>query len=200
MTKNVHLDHSVQIARENVKDIVEIHVITLVGYATTDVKMVGWDNTATNLVWQGNMVQDVNIIAVDIVEMALHVIHQLGHVILDVKMDTQATCVTKVVKMIQIVYFPVMDIASITFLAIQPMVIALVVVHPDMMGIIATKHVLLELTEETVGRIVLPAAMIVYVTVSTDLVFAKTERRDIQTAMKKQQKLMKKFQQTMQVR
>lgn len=43
---------------------------------------------------------------------------------------------------------------------------------------------LLELTEETVGRIVLPAAMIVYVTVSTDLVFAKTERRDIQTAMK----------------
>lgn len=32
------------------------------------------------------------------------------------------------------------------------------------------------------GRIVLPAAMIVYVTVSTDLVFAKTERRDIQTA------------------
>lgn len=43
------------------------------------------------------MVQDVNIIAVDIVEMALHVIHQLGHVILDVKMDTQATCVTKVI-------------------------------------------------------------------------------------------------------
>lgn len=38
--------------------------------------------------------------------------------------------------------------------------------------------------EETVGRIVLPDAMIVYVTVSTDLVFAKTERRDIQTAMK----------------
>lgn len=46
------------------------------------------------------------------------------------------------------------------------------------------KHVLLELMEETVGRIVLRAAMIVYVTVSTDLVFAKTERRDIQTAMK----------------
>lgn len=41
VTKNVHLDHSVQIARENVKDFVEIHVITLVGYATTDVKMVG---------------------------------------------------------------------------------------------------------------------------------------------------------------
>lgn len=38
--------------------------------------------------------------------------------------------------------------------------------------------------EETVGRIVLPDAMIVYVTVSTDLVFAKTERRDIQTVMK----------------
>lgn len=38
--------------------------------------------------------------------------------------------------------------------------------------------------EETVGRIVLPDAMIVYVTLSTDLVFAKTERRDIQTAMK----------------
>lgn len=34
------------------------------------------------------------------------------------------------------------------------------------------------------GRIVLPAAMIVYVTVSTDLVFAKTGRRDIQAAMK----------------
>lgn len=33
-------------------------------------------------------------------------------------------------------------------------------------------------------RIVLPTAMIVYVTVSTDLVFAKTGRRDIQTAMK----------------
>lgn len=46
------------------------------------------------------------------------------------------------------------------------------------------KHVLLERMEETVGRIVLPDAMIVYVTVSTDLVFAKTERRDIQTAMK----------------
>lgn len=49
VTQNVHLDHSVQIARENVKDIVEIHVITLVGYATTDVNMVGWDNTATNV-------------------------------------------------------------------------------------------------------------------------------------------------------
>lgn len=46
------------------------------------------------------------------------------------------------------------------------------------------KHVLPELMEETVGRIVLRAAMIVYVTVSTDLVFAKTEKRDIQTAMK----------------
>lgn len=46
------------------------------------------------------------------------------------------------------------------------------------------KHVLLERMEETVGRIVLPNAMIVYVTVSTDLVFAKTERKDIQTAMK----------------
>lgn len=46
------------------------------------------------------------------------------------------------------------------------------------------KHVLLERMEETVGRIVLPDAMIVYVTVSTDLVFAKTERRDIQTVMK----------------
>lgn len=146
------------------------------------------------------MVQDVNIIAVDIVEMTLNVIQQLGHVILDVKLDIQATRVTKVVKIMQIVYYPVMDIASITFLAIQPMVTALVVVHPDMLGIIATKHVLLELMEETVGRIVLRAAMIVYVTVSTDLVFAKTERRDIQTAMKKQQKLMKKFQQTMQVR
>lgn len=38
--------------------------------------------------------------------------------------------------------------------------------------------------EDTVGRIVLPDVMIVYVTVSTDLVFAKTERRDIQTVMK----------------
>lgn len=37
--------------------------------------------------------------------------------------------------------------------------------------------------EETVGRIVLPDAMIVYVTVSTDLVFAKTGRMDIQTAI-----------------
>lgn len=46
------------------------------------------------------------------------------------------------------------------------------------------KHVLLERMEETVGRIVLPDAMIVYVTVSTDLVYAKTERRDIQTVMK----------------
>lgn len=43
------------------------------------------------------MVQDVNIIAVDIVEMTLNVIQQLGHVILDVKLDIQATRVTKVI-------------------------------------------------------------------------------------------------------
>lgn len=200
VTKNVYLEHSVQIARQVVKDIVEIHVITLVECATADVKMVGWGHTAINLVWQGNMVQDVHIIAVDIVEMMILVIQQLGHVIPDVKMDTRAKCVTKVVKIMQIVCHLVMDIVSITFLAIQPMVTALVVVHPDMLDIIATKHVLLERMEETVSRIVLPDAMIVYVTVSTDLVFAKTERKDIQTAMKKEQKLMKKFHQAMQER
>lgn len=146
------------------------------------------------------MVQDVHIIAVNIAEIMILVIQQLEHVIPDVKMDTRAKCVTKVVKIMQIVCHLVMDIALITFLAIQPMVIALVVVHPDMLDLIVTKHVLLERMEETVGRIVLPDAMIVYVTVSTDLVYAKTERRDIQTVMKKEQKLMKKFQQATQER
>lgn len=42
------------------------------------------------------MDQDVNITAVDIVEMT-DVIQQPGHVILDVKVDTQAKCVTKVI-------------------------------------------------------------------------------------------------------
>lgn len=49
VTQNVHLDHSVRIVRQFVVDIVEIHVITLVEYATTAVWMVGWDNTATNV-------------------------------------------------------------------------------------------------------------------------------------------------------
>lgn len=49
VTQNVYLEHSVQIARQIVKDIVEIHVITLVGCATADVKMVGWDHTAINV-------------------------------------------------------------------------------------------------------------------------------------------------------
>lgn len=43
------------------------------------------------------MVQDVHIIAVNIVEMVILVIHQPGHVIPDVKMDTRAKCVTKVI-------------------------------------------------------------------------------------------------------
>lgn len=37
VTKNVYLEHSVQIARQIVKDIVEIHVITLVECATANV-------------------------------------------------------------------------------------------------------------------------------------------------------------------
>lgn len=49
VTQNVYLEHSVQIARQIVKDIVEIHVITLVECATADVKMVGWDHTAINV-------------------------------------------------------------------------------------------------------------------------------------------------------
>lgn len=43
------------------------------------------------------MVQDVQKIAVDIVEMVILVIQQLEHVIPDVKMDTRAKCVTKVI-------------------------------------------------------------------------------------------------------
>lgn len=53
--------------------------------------------------------------------------------------DYRRFCYFKVVKIMQIVCHLVMDIASITFLAIQPMVIVLVVVHPDMRDIIATK-------------------------------------------------------------
>lgn len=53
--------------------------------------------------------------------------------------DYRRFCYFKVVKIMQIVCHLVMDIASITFLAIQPMVIALVVVHPDIWDIIATK-------------------------------------------------------------
>lgn len=49
VTQNVYLEHSVQIARQIVKDIVEIHVITLVECATADVKMVGWGHTAINV-------------------------------------------------------------------------------------------------------------------------------------------------------
>lgn len=49
VTQNVYLEHSVQIARQIVKDIVVIHVITLVECATTDVKMVGWGHTAINV-------------------------------------------------------------------------------------------------------------------------------------------------------
>lgn len=49
VTQNVYLEHSVQIARQIVKDIVEIHVITLVECATADVKMVGWGYTAINV-------------------------------------------------------------------------------------------------------------------------------------------------------
>lgn len=43
------------------------------------------------------MVQDVHIIAVDIVEMVIVVIQQLEHVIPEVKMNTQAKCVTNVI-------------------------------------------------------------------------------------------------------
>lgn len=53
--------------------------------------------------------------------------------------DYRRFCYFKVVKIMQIVCHLVMDIVSITFLAIQPMVTALVVVHPDMLDIIATK-------------------------------------------------------------
>lgn len=53
--------------------------------------------------------------------------------------DYRRFCYFKVVKIMQIVCHLVMDIASMTFHAIQPMVIALVVVHPDMLDIIATK-------------------------------------------------------------
>lgn len=49
VTQNAYLEHSVQIARQIVKDIVEIHVITLVECATADVKMVGWGHTAINV-------------------------------------------------------------------------------------------------------------------------------------------------------
>lgn len=53
--------------------------------------------------------------------------------------DYKRCCYFKVVKIVQVVYHLVMDIASITFLVTQPMVIALVVVHQDMLVIIATK-------------------------------------------------------------
>lgn len=53
--------------------------------------------------------------------------------------DYRRFCYFKVVKIMQIVCHLVMDIVSITFLAIQPMVTALVVVHPDMLDLIATK-------------------------------------------------------------
>lgn len=53
--------------------------------------------------------------------------------------DYRRFCYFKVVKIMQIVCHLVMDIALITFLAIQPMVTALVVVHPDMLDLIATK-------------------------------------------------------------
>lgn len=43
------------------------------------------------------MVQDVHIIAVNIAEIMILVIQQLEHVIPDVKMDTRAKCVTKVI-------------------------------------------------------------------------------------------------------
>lgn len=49
VTQNVNLEHSVQIARQLVKDIVEIHVIILVECATADVKMVGLGHAATNV-------------------------------------------------------------------------------------------------------------------------------------------------------
>lgn len=53
--------------------------------------------------------------------------------------DYRRFCYFKVVKIMQIVCHLVMDIVSITFLAIQPMVIALVVVLQDMLDITATK-------------------------------------------------------------
>lgn len=53
--------------------------------------------------------------------------------------DNNRFCYFQVVKIMRNVYLLVMDIASITFLAIQQMVIALVVVLQDMLDITATK-------------------------------------------------------------
>lgn len=79
---------------------------------------------------QGNMVQDVHIIAVNIAEIMILVIQQLEHVIPDVKMDTRAKCVTKVIFLVYLTniniryHFSVLQLSmSIQFSYCQELVV-----------------------------------------------------------------------------
>lgn len=103
-------------------------------YVTTDAMMGGPEKTVQKNVQQANLDQTVGTTAVVTVLVTFRVIEPPGGATLAVNLDTLESCVKKVAKMkcmAKTVSLHAVEIASITFLAIQPMDIVIVDVPPD---------------------------------------------------------------------